>query len=721
MKTETPQPRPSAAYLYINRPECKGAKAFIDFVVKAEADAFADMSDYFTKRDRFSRYMENELGGRTTDPETDTTNIFNRSNHTLGAVRSQILFKVASSRDALLGSTPWFAVLPEGTEDTELAEQIYRHFKWKLDAADTTTTVEESIERCYNMGESVVRLVWDRRVDRFERIADVLVDSDGNPVLTKGGDYIESDAATTMVAMDGSALPDPIDGEPAPEGKLVFADAPEIESPTVENGMRWEPLAIDEEAVLFNGIRYIHVDYTAFRCQMGYSNVAESPFRGHVYEIHRSELRERLLVLYGEQDQWPDHINHIWQVTRTATSEHKTQEKISRSGSTGDMDNPILKMLDVECQWVANPDTGEARWYFATVLLDHQDCEPVFIDYLANVVPTEQNMYRSLYNSIAIDPLPCSWAGRGEWEKYEEFNTLVDQLWNNMLVRDGWSANPITVFNPDVIKEHKDTIRFEPGAKFTLQQDANPADFMHFFSMPDTNFRTNEQLQFVINTNMLETGVTSAAKGGVGDLPATNTATGIQSVLASGSTLSHKPQSDIQRGWERSLKVGAAMQYSKQDKNETFRYSESGSTQLVTLTAASVRNLSMDVTLLMTRAHNVQALEKNREAKDTLSWYLNFPESEKAGARILGIAALKAMEIPNANDILRLPMEPDPEAQSSALFDKMKVDLDKAPAVIQAQFWKKQGFEVTPEQILAEKVTKEHGDKQATEPAKTQP
>ena len=728
--------RQTAASLYINRDGHLGDKGLVEFLVHRESDVRGDMGAFTLKRDRWKEMMENDFSHREVEEDG---NIFTKSNHTLGAVRSQIVYKVARTREDLLGSTPWFACQPEGQADQLLAEKLYRHFAWKLNTADARTVIEESIERAFNFGEAIMRLCWKKNVDRFERFANVVV-RNGAPVLTVGGDYLTDESetmeaevaalpydktATQMAAMQSGFSAQGSEytsqgSERQEPGPLVFVDAPEVPYPTADNGLTWEEYVIPEETVNYDGIQFEHVDYTAFRCPMGFRSVADAPFRGHVYQMLRSDLRERLLGLYGPEEEWSDGITALWEKTATDTNGQKTDEKQRVTADKGDDKNPLIKMLDAEVLWSAAGD-GDARWFFATVLLDHQDVCPVNVEYLANVLKTGHTLHRSLYTAVAVDPLPGNWHGRGDWEKFEEFNTLVDSMMNTMLHRDNMSSNPMSGMNWSAIHEHPEEVQFRPGAKVTLKEGKTMKDFIDFADMPDRNFATNEQLQFIITTNMLETGVTSAARGGVGDLPATNTATGIQSVLSSGSTLHTKPANDIRRGWEITLTNGAALVYSRHDKSETFAYGE-GAEELIQLTPADVRDLTMNITLLMTRSKNAEILEKSRTAIGVHQQYLAIPEMEKEAARPLYVSLLKGLEIPGANEIIRQPMEQDPNAGQPPPPDPMaqiRVTYDELPTVCQVQFLQKMGFEVSAEEIQAERDAREAKEK--AEEAKNEP
>lgn len=677
---------------------------FEDFATQQEKMILSGMGEYMEKRRRFKALRENDLAFRL---DSEKSNIFNRSNRTLGAVRSQILFKVAQWQSDLTGTTPWFMAAPEGgAGDQALAEQISKHLNWKFGAAQTVQVVNSSVETAANYGEEIVRVTYDKQVSRYERLAKVVA-KDGEPVTTKDGGYLEEDAKTIML----------IDGKPIPEGEpmtpemedaavLYFADAPEVPYPTAENGLTFMEVEIPEEVIGFEGVRFLAIDFQDFRCPMGYT-LADSPFRGHIFQYRRSELRNVLLDLYGnDPEQWPDDIAEIYEATRLETNAPKTDRaKLEQVTPNDDITakNPLIKMLDAEILYV-DEETGEARWFFARFVIPQESrARVVFVDYLDNWLPKSNSLHRSLYHVCAIDKLPNRWEGRGEWEKYEEFNTLVDQLWNGMVVRHDWSANPAAVVDYDVIMEAPESFKFEPGAQYQLQKGQNPREFMSFVEMPNTQYQTDKLINFVITTNMLETGVTSAAKGGVGDLPATNTATGIQSVLASGSVLSRKPLNDLRLAWEGALQTGANVQYAHQNRDETFTYTEGEAAEIVTLSQADVRNLTMNCRLTMTRSQQTETLEKARAAVGAVTQYLSLPEMEKGPVRPLFVTILKNLEVPGANDIVRPQLEQDPAAeQAPDPMDSIKITYDDLPPSAKVQLLQRLGFDtVTPEEIAA--------------------
>lgn len=701
----------TAAAIYIRANARNGLSDLTKHLIAAEKKVEAEMGDYRMKRERFAAAMENDFSSRVTE---DEDNIFRLSNRTLGAVRSQIKFVTARTKTDMFGSTPWFSAQPEGKNDATLSEKVYKHLFWKLRLADAQNVMERMIDRAYNLGEAIGRIGWRKKADRFERKLSVAARNEGGkvvPYVTPAGDYLTADSPTVKI--------------PGPDGTevLVFKDAPSVPFPAVDrgtgksNGVTWEYFLVDEERVVYEGLELVSIDYQSFRCQMGYNTITESPFRGHVYEVLRSDLYEMLEGIYGAEPDWPEPVATLWLKTKTEPTSAKTDENKKKRRDGIDENNPTIRLLDVECLWSAQGD-GRTRWYFATVALDYAECEPVFVDYLANMLPSGHRIHRSLYSCISLDNLPGHWEGRGEWEKYEDFNNLVDQLWNNMLHRDDMASNPISAVDWSKIEEAKEEVEFRPGQKVTLKRDARAEEFMQFIKMPDTNFTTSNNLNFVMNTNMLETGVTSAAKGGVGDLPATNTATGVQSVLASGSTLYQSPANECRQGFEAMLTNAAAVLYSKQDTNETFVFGEGENTEIVEITPQDVQDMNANISFLMTRGKNQEIVERARTAIGVHSQYLNLPESEKGYARSLYVSLLKGLEIPNADDVIRKPIEQDPNAQPPGPnpLESIKVAYADLPKAAKAQLLELMGFKgITPADIEETEDDAEDETKNETE------
>lgn len=713
----------SAGWLYISEKCPTKLDGFTQFVWQQEKQVLGAMGNYRAKRALYSQYMLNDFTARVDDAED---NIFNKSNATLGTIRGQITFKAARTKGDLFGSKPWFSASPEGPHDAALAEKIYHHLEWKLTCADAQTQMEGMIDTAYNLGEAIARIGWRRDVDRCTQKKIVAVRKEKGktvPVLSDAGDYLTDQSEMLRVDESGQPMPDeptvdeagnPVEAPAMDEGRAVFADAPGVEYPSESGATTWARWLVEEEYIRYNGLDLKRVDYTAFRCSPGYNNVAEAPFRGHVWEIRRSELRERLLQIYGEQTAWPAEIVNLWDLSKTAPTGDKTDETMKNPRPIGDEYNPTLRVLDAEVLWAATDD-GDARWFYVSMLLDYSQAAPIYVDFLANELPQGHRLHRSLYSTIGIDELQGTWAGRGEWEKFDDDNRTMDRMWNEILVRNSMTANPMTAVNWRAIDTPREEVQWRPGAKVSIRENSTVDDAFKFVVMPDTNNDARNLLDFKMNVNMLETGVTSAAKGGIGDLPGTNTATGIQSVLASGSTLHTAPSNDMRRGFEVLLTNAACVLYTHQDTNEAFTYGDGEDQITASLNTADVRDIAMNIRLLMTRAHNTEIVERARTAIGVHTQYLQVPETEKGAARPLYVSLMKGLEIPDAERVIREPLEQDPNAEAAPNpMESIKVGYVDLPHSAKAQLLAMMGFkDITPEMIAEEEDEKEPDEKPA--------
>lgn len=667
--------------------------------------------DYRPLRDQAMDWMKGDFTSRAygADP-----GIFAKSNESMGLVRSGIAFIVARTQEDLFGSTPWYSVIPEGNADGELADKLQKHSAWKLREAGYETMGERVVERIFNLGESILRTMWRKQTMRYHSMRAVLCEGKGEaqkPVLTTAGDYIYADDEQVKMIWqeDGSLaeVPDEpqeaAEGEeqsapvPVPEGEevIVFRKAPEVQ---FVEGRYFADWLIEEEETVYDGLDPAEIDYRNFRCSPRYKRIEDAPFRGHIYAMRLSQLKDKLLEIHGPEEEWDGDLRAL---VATASAQGGGAKDVAQteSGATsisgGDPKNPEIKCMDFEIEW--DPcDGGDTRWFFGTLLVELQAM--VLVDYLKNILPAGD----SLYTAVSIYQPLNRWHGRGWWEIYSDLVTNSDRLWNELLFRESMHANPMTGVNWDAIEESREQVEFRAGMRVTLRNNKTMADFMQAFVFPNADRGTWQLLEFFMKLNQLETGVTSAAQGGLGDLPATNTATGIQSVLSSGSTLHKRPAKDIRTGLEENLMKSLTILYAQQDKDETFRYGEGQNAVLVTLTAEDVENLRVNVRILMTRFRQRELVENARAAIQVLTQYLSLPEQEKTTARPLFIQLLKGLDIQNAEEVIRQPIEvpppsgPDPMAQ-------IKVPYEDLPREAKVILLGKLGFDgVTPEMVDAQ-------------------
>lgn len=742
-------------------------KKLAEYVVQREGLLKTEMSDWRNRRELYERFMLNDFSARRTAAderrEKETKNIYDLSNETMGLVRSAITFVAARTREDIFGSNPWMAARPVGLQDEPLAALIQHHLPWKIGQSNFQDVGEEGIDRCFNLGETILKQTWTRKVQRFERFANVLTDpaqkvkrptgrklDDGSeeqmehaaPVLTEAGDYVfDTDPLVKRAVNEDQSLgpvlrdPAPMEAEGAagegelsagaevqngsgavsmPQAGTAPAEVPHVmvveKDPdvVVHEALAWEPYCIPDEVVTFEGLNVEPVDFRQFRAPMNVARLEDMDFRGHVYSQRLSDLKARVI---GPMD---EETKTLFEKLRKGDSTPKTDEEKKDGAATPrerDEQNPSFQCIDVELEW--DPDgQGDTVWIYATVLIEER--EVLFADYLANVTPKGQSMF-----SVAAINQPLGrWHGRGWYELYGLLMDAIDKHFNLVMYRNHMAANPICGVHENAIEEELEEIEIVPGFRVTLKDNKTLKDFIEFMQIPEFDSNTWQIIEMMIKLFQLETGVTSAAQGGLGDLPATNTATGIQSVLSSGSTLQKRPTQEIRRGYEDALRKAAKLIYTRQNRDETFNYGE-GDKLLATLPAARVAGLEVDVTLTLTRFRQREDIENAMACLEVVDRYLALPEQEKAAVRPLYVQILRGHDIQNAETIIREPVQVDPNANATQnLKEFLEIKFVDLPPAARAQVLTQMGFRVTEEQMRAWDTEQNAADEKTKQPPK---
>jgi hypothetical protein len=732
-RNETPMKK-TAAQLWLKQVEKKTGedccKKLVELVLQREKDVLGEMGDFRMERMLAEEYMDNDFSARLGGPDGD---IFQLRNETMGLIRSGIGFIVARIQDDLFGSLPWFAAIPEGTNDTILAGKIYEHSAWKLREAKFQDHGEDVVERVMNFGEAILRTSWKRDVQKYHRLRSVLIGPDGEPVLTSTGDYAYEEDEWEEQETPNAQRPTPnVQGEAAPEapvveqgesgndletdggaaetmgelgngmeteetgeGALVLVKDPTI---VMGEGMHFEEMLIEEEEVRYNGLDPQTIDWKNFRCAPSFADIEDADFRGHVYEMRFSALKAKVRQASGvEEEDWDAETVAMFDKIRNDTTASKDEARTqgtSPAGAGGDEKNPLIKCLDFEMEWDPEGE-GNPRLLFGTVLMDSEQL--FYVEYGCNILPAG----KSVYTVVAAYSLPGRWPGRGWWKLYEDVQNNADRIFNSILHRNEMNANPMIGVHEEAIKGDVNDVVFRPGARVDLEMGKRMTDFADIMVMPNADAGSWQLLEFFMKLNQLETGVTSSAQGGLGDMPATSTATGIQSVLASGSTLHKRPARAIRDGLADALWKLLTLLYSNHDADETFNYGEGENAAVATLTREDVKNLRLNVRLTMTRFRQREVIEHSQQAIQVHTQYLALPESEKAGARPLYVELLRNLDIPGSDKIIREPVQLPPPVDDTPPAERINISYKDLPPEGKEMLMESVGLPVGIEAIQA--------------------
>ena len=644
------------------------------------------MQDWRTARKKFKLYAEGDYSDRLTQNEAD---IFSKNNIPLEFITGVADFMVARTCEDVFGSEPYFAAVPQGAADDLLSQQLPKHFSYKLNEARFKPTGRQAIWRGYHIGEGIFKTTWRRDEDVSEKLATVLVSKAGE-VTDENGDFIYADDYNLPIQEAGLSL---WSKSPISQVQGQFADVPD-QSPgkilvdenglpvKAENGEFWfetdaqevlgadgqpagmflskspiisqqpdetfEDRLIEETQVMFEGLDISLVDPGDFSAPMNIRHLSESGATFHKLSLRRSVLREQFgmdeatEIQIGVDDQRP-----------------KNENKQPQSGENEEGHDPEEEDPEYECiECYARLEIA-GRMARVYALVEKKTEAVIACDYWANVTPRAITPF----SAIVPCPVPGRWHGRGYHEIYANQSDFIDRTFNAIIYRNKITANPPLFIRDQAFKDASVAKNFviAAGKAHHLNNDYTAEQAVQFPDFPEMDTHTWKILELVMQMAQVRSGVTGASQGAVTNLPANGTATGVQSIMMSGSVLHKLPIECIKDGLEDTLDVNAQILYANQNRDETFTYMEGQATELVTLTARNVKNLRLNIRLLLTRLHERESLDSAKAAIEAVAQYLNvIPEEEKDQVRPLFVQVLKALRITGADAILRHALPPQP-------------------------------------------------------------
>ncbi len=277
--------------------------------------------------------------------------------------------------------------------------------------------------------------------------------------------------------------------------------------------------------------------------------------------------------------------------------------------------------------------------------------EIVAMDYMANETPKGQHPFFVVRGYKEKN----RWYGRGYYETYAKAQEYIDRNLCRIEYRNRFHSNPAKFFDPSQLIEDEEMqdLELRPDQTLRLKPNAKKEDCLSFVEFPDLDERTWDLMQFMIQIVQVRSGVTSAAQGEVSSLPSTATATGIESILQSASTLARLPLNCLKTDIEKALLYAVKLVYSNMDRDEIYTYFEGQKARAATLEAARVKDLDMNVRLMLTRFHQREMVETGEKAAGIMGTYAALPELEKQSQRPIYVQIIKGLGFDQADTVVR--------------------------------------------------------------------
>lgn len=647
----------------------------------------ASLGNFREKRRRFQRQMLDDFewrrGGRERGVYSQAAldewaqSIFDVQNDSFNIVGGFAAFMSARIIDDVFGTDPFYAVTPEGIEDNDLAEEIQKHSEWKLRKSTWRDAALDSIDYAVAIGEGIIKSTWARDVDVFETRSTVLVNKKGKPVVTVDGDYITQDDVTQGIGTD------PTTQQPIP-ALMVKKDPSLVLRP---QDVSWSEMDIEQTNVSFDNVKSAVMDFGDILIPENATSLEESNFVGHRFQKRLSEI----LAKYPNMDK------DLQSILKTENADAKSAEakpieelhEVGEHEALQDNPDPIIEL--VEC-WIKYDPVGDGRIRRMMILYVRNHRRIITMDYIANITPEGQLPFEV----VRAYKVKNRWYGRGYYEIYEKAQEFIDRHLNYVAYRNRFHSNPVTFFDPGNLLEDEETGEFElvPGKSYRLKPGLKVADVLQVFEFPDLDERTWQLMQMMIQVVQVRSGITSAAQGEVSSLPSTSTATGIESILQSASTLARQPMNTVKDGLEKSLLYVIKLIYANMNVQEVYSYFEGDQQKVGMLSPDLVKNLDMNVRILLTRfkqRENVEAAEKAITLVTTQ--YLPLSESEKGPIRPLFIQVVKGLGFDQADVIVRKPIQQTGGAPIPRENINLNIKFELLPPDIQQQFYPLMGLQ----------------------------
>jgi hypothetical protein len=576
----------------------------------------------------------------------DALSIFDMANDSVNIVAALAEFAAAQAEQDIYGGEPWFAANPVGSADTKLADDLQHHLQWTFRDGRFVDAQCLGIDQAVALGECFMKTLYATDVDVHEATASCL-HADGKPVLDAQGGYVTDDAGVKAL---GRRL----------KGKLEWKDAYESRETVIRQGVEAVPIH-------FNDISFRE---DAPELDLRHTNVYVSVEMSTFEAMRRFHLsKEDAIRLARCAD------------TRVCSEEEAQRERTADATvTTPPADEPLgeveaeqllntrVRLIEAYIRADVTGTGKEAR--MCMVFPPYHEDWIIWADYLANVSPKSELPIKC----EVWEPVPHRLYGRGFFSKYSYLQTATDNLWNQVNFRNEMHANPLTAVHEENLQSDEDGGPMIIGPGKTLRPKAGKklGDCLEFAVLPDADTRSMELFQTGMQLAQLRSGITNASQGDLSAVPQSNTATGIKSLISRAAVLLKKPIRRLRRSKGRAFSYAVKLHYANFDRAEAFVWGEGHNKELVTITPDHVRDLDIDVVMLLTQEQNQNKLEGAKAMMQQLQGYAGLAETDKVGARVGVVQALKALEFSNAEEMVRkpvvtlescLPLLPPAEAQ----------------------------------------------------------
>ena len=567
---------------------------------------------------------------------------------------------LARAEDEITGSSPYFKFNPQGPSDLPMAESFDRYFNWKLETRGRVRErLEESYLHIFIQRAAIMKSVYEEKKSiwfDYERNALFNKETDEFEELLDYGPIIEGDANFSPVMDPGSgAMELRLDDDPS------FALRPEIHE------FRPYPEGVPTEQIKYRGPRTVVVDSDRFLCPSNVENIEDADA---MMELYDKPIRWVKDMFYEREWLGFDKFSNMIKKDATPQSETDKNRDYKENLSFDDDKFPMVQI--VEC-WISRDVLNTGMPQDFVVFLEPQSRKAIYYEYAAKVTPDN----KIPYTAIAIGKHKNHWWGPSLPEKIYTFQQYIDKQFNSQSYRNELAANPIVGVNPQAVEDEPDEVELSPGKVFHLKDQHTIEDFISAVQLPNHDMNTQNMIDFVFGLVQLWLGVSNMAQGDYQALAPANTATGVEATLREASKIGRRWMRRIVRGFEEHLTKLVKVSMATMEQPEVYQYMEGDVQQFATMSPDMVKELDMNVTVILSRDQGQRAIEKAQLALQVQERYFNYPPELRTFTRPMLKRMLDAMGYENTDELL--PQEAPPDPRQEAEITKLLQDGAGAP------------------------------------------
>jgi hypothetical protein len=552
--------------------------------------------------------------------------VFSESNDSLNVVAGLAEFASAQAEQDIYGGDPWFAAAPIGRSDPKLADQLQKHLQWSFRDGRLVDAYCAGITTAVTHGEVFLKTLYAIDVDEYETRTPCL-HVDGKPMRDADGQLVTTDE---QVATLGQVT-----------GKAEWRDAFEKRQTVIREGVEAIPIHFNDIAFREDApeldLRYTNVYVTLEMSVLD----AKKRFKLSNEDATRLARAAEVGKITNEQRQREEIVD--------ATTSEATVETALGEDENQRMLNSRVRLVEGYVRADVFGTGTESR--ICIVFPPVSEDWIIWCDYLSNLSPKAE-----LPVKVHVwEHVPHRLYGRGFFGKYSYIQTGSDDLWNQVNYRNRMHANPVVGYHPENLISDEDDpdLVLRPNVALKLQPNKKLGDVLEVFQLPDMDNRSMELFQVGMQMAQLRSGITSASQGDLSAVPENNTATGIRSLMSRAAVLLKKPIRNLRRSLGREFSYAVKIFYSNFNREEAFAWGEGENAEMLQMTPEMVRDLDIDVRMLLTQEQNQTKLEGSQVAMGLGNSYAVLPEIEKLAQRDLYVQAVKALEFDRAEDIIR--------------------------------------------------------------------